>query len=234
MAVPAYHHACRKGTAGYHRGRGGKFAIKIQRPNCVQFPAAGADNKSEVKAMDEWKRHNQGTGPRGKGIFFRWALPAAVLAAAFLIAASPAKAVEGETKASMDLDRVADDTKFENALQFYNLRDEHRALQEFHEYLEIYLNGAHRNEAYRHIARIHFDRFEYDKSVRAYSAIYEDSTGTEEGVEAYYRAAICYQKMGDGFRAHRIYQSIIEQYPYSNFAYLSKIQMDLMKIIAGK
>jgi TolA-binding protein len=184
--------------------------------------------------MDEWKRHNQGARRPFERRAAKWALPAAVLAAAFLIAASPAKAAGEEMKVSMDLNRVADDTKFENALQFYNLRDEHRALQEFHEYLEIFLNGAHRNEAYRYIARIHFDRFEYDKSVRAYSAIYEDSTGTEEGVEAYYRAAICYQKMGDGLQAHRIYQSIIEQYPYSNFAYLSKIQMDLMKIIAEK
>jgi TolA-binding protein len=129
------------------------------------------------------------------------------------------------------LGAVADDIKFENALQFYSMGDYRKALQMFNEYLEIYLTGAHRGEALRHVALIHFDRFEYEKSVRAYTAIHEESNNTEEGIEAYYKTGICYQKMGYDTRAQGVFQSIIEQYPYSTYAYLSRIQIDLLKII---
>ncbi len=129
------------------------------------------------------------------------------------------------------LGAVADDIKFENAIQFYAMGDYHKALQMFNEYLEVYQGGVHRSEAHRHIAIIHFDRFEYEKSIRAYTAIHEEADNTEEGIEAYYKTGICYQKMGYDTRAHGVFQSIIEQYPYSTYAYLSKIQIDLLKII---
>jgi TolA-binding protein len=154
-----------------------------------------------------------------------------VLAAAMaILMASAALSAEGDAQ-EKDLKQVADDTKFENAMQFYGMRDYERALREFSEYLEIYIRGAHRNEVYRHVAKIHFDRFEYEKSIRAYDAIYEDASASEEGMEAYYKSGICYQKMGNDGKAQAIFQSIVEQYPYSNYAYLAKIQLDLLKIV---
>ncbi len=157
-----------------------------------------------------------------------------LFASAVVLLCGPLPLGAQEKKAPLDLKRVADDTKFEQAMQFYTMRDTRRAMQEFNEYLEVYINGVHRNEAYRNIARIYFDRFEYEKSIRAYTSIYEDSANTEEGIEAYYKSAICYQKMGDDLKAQDIYQSIITLHPYSNFAYLSKIQMDLIKIVSNK
>ena len=105
------------------------------------------------------------------------------------------------------------------------------ALQMFNEYLEVYLTGAHRAEALRHVAAIHFNSFEYEKSIRAYMAIHEEAGTAEEGIEAYYKTGICYQKMGYEVKAQGVFQSIIEQYPYSSYAYLSRIQIDLLKII---
>jgi outer membrane protein assembly factor BamD (BamD/ComL family) len=37
--------------------------------------------------------------------------------------------------------------------------------------------------------------------------------------------------MGYEVKAQGVFQSIIEQYPYSSYAYLSRIQIDLLKII---
>ena len=129
------------------------------------------------------------------------------------------------------LGEIADDIKFENALQFHAKGDNRKALQMFNEYLEVYLAGAHRAEALRHVAAIYFNRFEYEKSIRAYTAIHEEAGTTEEGIEAYYKTGICYQKMGYDTKAQGVFQSIIEQYPYSTYAYLSRIQIDLLKII---
>lgn len=138
----------------------------------------------------------------------------------------PAKESSGKS-----LGAVADDIKFENAMQFYSMGDYRKALQMFNEYLEVYLTGAHRGEALRHVAAIYFDRFEYEKSIRAYTAIHEEASNTEEGIEAYYKTGICYSKMGYDNRAQGVFQSIIELYPYSTYAYLSRIQIDLLKII---
>ncbi|MBP7602941.1 MAG: tetratricopeptide repeat protein [Spirochaetes bacterium] len=129
------------------------------------------------------------------------------------------------------LGAIADDIKFENALQFYAMGDYRKALQMFNEYLEVYLTGAHRAEALRHVAAIHFNSFEYEKSIRAYMAIHEEAGTAEEGIEAYYKTGICYQKMGYEVKAQGVFQSIIEQYPYSSYAYLSRIQIHLLKII---
>ncbi len=131
----------------------------------------------------------------------------------------------------VSLRMLADTIKYENAIQFFQMREYGKALREFNEYLEIYINGTHRNDAYRHIARIYFDRFEYEQSIRAYTVIYEESSNTEEGVDAYYRTGICYQKMGDDARAREVYRAIIDQYPYSDYASQARIQMNLMKII---
>ncbi|RPI93879.1 MAG: hypothetical protein EHM32_07490 [Spirochaetales bacterium] len=172
---------------------------------------------------------------RGSGIMKKSAM--CLVCGAFLaLAGMQLNAQEAPKEAANEasgksLGAVADDIKFENALQFYSMGDYRKALQMFNEYLEIYLTGAHRGEALRHVALIHFDRFEYEKSVRAYTAIHEESNNTEEGIEAYYKTGICYQKMGYDTRAQGVFQSIIEQYPYSTYAYLSRIQIDLLKII---
>ncbi len=135
---------------------------------------------------------------------------------------------KGENSALL---KVSDNIKFENAMQFYRLRNYDRALLEFKEYLEVFIYGEHRNEAYRCIAGIYFDMFEYEKSIMAYNSLYEESINTEEGIEAFYKTGICYQKMGKDDKAKQVFDSIIRQYPYSGYAHLSKIQMDLLAII---
>jgi TolA-binding protein len=132
----------------------------------------------------------------------------------------------------IDIRRFADDTKFQNAMQFFLLKDYDRAMGEFKEYLEIYLRGAHRVEAWRGIAKIYFDRYEYERSARAYNAIYEESTSSEEGIDAFYRTGLCYQKMGDDAKAQSIFAEIVQKYPYANCRQLAQVQLDVIKIIS--
>ena len=51
-------------------------------------------------------------------------------------------------------------------------------------------------------------------------AIHEEAGTAEEGIEAYYKTGICYQKMGYEVKAQG-FPVVIEQYPYSSYAYLS-------------
>ncbi len=132
----------------------------------------------------------------------------------------------------LDLDKIADDRKFQNGVQFLSLENEERALNEFKEYLEIYINGTHRHEAYLQIAGIYFKSFEYQKAVRVYTSLYEEFSNSEFGVEAYYMTGICYRKMGFDLMAADIFKKIQENHPGSAFAYKSRVQMDILKILS--
>ena len=108
----------------------------------------------------------------------------------FLITASP---VFSQEKAeTIDLKRLADNTKFENAMQFFNLKRYDIALQGFNEYLEIYPNGIHRIEAYKKIAGIHFERFNYVKAIKIYRSLHEEFSNSSDGIEAFYNVGICF------------------------------------------
>jgi len=165
----------------------------------------------------------------------RFLLAMVILLNASEIIGQEAGAPEGGEKPAKeqgtDIRRFADDAKFQNAMQFFLLKDHDRALGEFKEYLEVYLRGAHRAEAWRGIAKIYFERYEYERSARAYNAIYEESTNSEDGIDAYFRTGLCYQKMGEDAKAQSIFSEIVQKYPYANCRQLAQVQLDVIKII---
>lgn len=135
-----------------------------------------------------------------------------------------------ENPKPQDLRTFSDNTQFENANQFYKLKKFGKAIELLKEYIEIYPNGLHRNEAFKIIGSIYFDEYDYPNAIKSYRSLYEEHDNTEEGIEAFFMTAICYQKMGFTDRAKYIFYRIIEEYPGSNFAYKSKIKLDLISI----
>ncbi|MFH0974486.1 MAG: tetratricopeptide repeat protein [Spirochaetota bacterium] len=144
-------------------------------------------------------------------------------------AQAPAEPKAKEEK--IDLGRFTDHTQFANANEFYKLKKYDTALMLFTEYLEIYINGAHRKEAYKNVALIYFEQFNYIKSIKSFNSLYEEYSNSEEGIEAYFMSGICYQKMGFLDNAKQIFLSLIEEHPDSNFAYQAKIKLDLIEIL---
>ncbi len=137
-----------------------------------------------------------------------------------------------ETNGLANLKKVADDMKFQNGMEFYKLERFNRALDEFNEYLEIYFDGIHRNEALKKIAEIHIRYFNYQKAIDAYRTLYQEFSGTDEGIDAYFQIGICYNKMGFSTKAEGIFKYIIEAHPGTAAAQNSQIQLDLLKISA--
>ena len=107
-----------------------------------------------------------------------------------------------------------------------------KALETFHEYLEIYQRGVHRHEAHRQIAAIYFSRLEYLKALRHYRELYEEFSTTESGVEGYFNTAVCYDKMGYDRKAIEVYRDIIENHPDSIYARQAQLQLDLLNILS--
>ncbi|MBN2041046.1 MAG: tetratricopeptide repeat protein [Spirochaetes bacterium] len=133
--------------------------------------------------------------------------------------------------ADRDLRIFSDNTRFENANQFYKLGKFTKALGLLNEYLEIYPNGLHRKEAFKIIASIYFNEYNYFKAIKFYNSLYEEHNNTEEGIEAFFMTGICYQKMGFADSAKKIFNTIIEEHPGSGYAYQSKIKLDLISIL---
>ncbi len=129
-----------------------------------------------------------------------------------------------------NLKKVADDMKFQNGMEFYKLEKYDRALNEFNEYIEIYFDGIHRNEALKKIAEIHIRMFEYTRAIEAYRTLYQEFSSTEEGIDAYFQIGICYKKMGFDSKAEAIFKYIVDEHPGTSAAYNSEIQLDLLKI----
>ena len=138
---------------------------------------------------------------------------------------------EEQAKSNINLGATADNAQYENAAGFYRLKEYSKALELFTEYLETNLNGLHRKEAYKNIAAIYFDRFDYIKSVKVYKSLYEEFSNSEEGIEGLFMAGICYQKMGFMDKAKETFKLLIEQHPSSNFAYQSRVKLDLIEIL---
>jgi len=129
-----------------------------------------------------------------------------------------------------DLARIADDLKYDNARHFYEMRLYDKAMAEMNEYLEIHINGLHRKEAYMTIADIHYRRFDYRRAARTYTGLYEEFSGTDEGIQAYLNAGICHDKMGNGRKARDIFNSIIEDHPDSRQATMARTQLEIMEL----
>ncbi|HNX25476.1 MAG TPA: hypothetical protein PKG60_15620, partial [Spirochaetota bacterium] len=98
-----------------------------------------------------------------------------------------------ENSGLANLKKVADDMKFQNGMEFYKLEKFDRALNEFNEYIEIYFDGIHRNEALKKIAEIHIRFFDYQKAIEAYRTLYQEYSSTDEGIDAYFQIGICYK-----------------------------------------
>jgi TolA-binding protein len=131
------------------------------------------------------------------------------------------------------LEQAADDSKYQSGAMFLSLNRYDKALQEFSEYLEIYYNGNHRHEAYKKIAEIYLQSFDYQKAADQYKSLYEEFSSSEDGLEGYFRAGICFQKMGYDDKAKDIFTEIQTNYPESAFARQSQAQLDLMKILSS-
>jgi len=139
----------------------------------------------------------------------------------------------GETR-ELNLEKISDDLKFKNGLQFIHLKKPDKAVNELNEYLEIYNNGIHRNEAYRLIAEIYLEQFEYQRAIHNYRLLYEEFSNTDDGVYAFYQIGLCYKKMGYDEKAADVFQSILSDHPDSVYAAQAKIQIDLLTILSDK
>ena len=138
---------------------------------------------------------------------------------------------ENKGKERVNYDKISDDIKFKNASRFFKLMRYHKALEELNEYLEIYVDGNHRPEAYKFLAKIYFNQFDYQRAIKLYRALYEEYSNTEEGVGALYSAGICYAKMGYNKKAIKVFRDIINEHSDSNYAVNSQVQIDLLKIL---
>lgn len=144
--------------------------------------------------------------------------------------------VEGQKEKKEEIpvsaENLADEAKFRNAMDFIRLARPQKALQELQEYLEIYSRGAHRDEAYRQIALIYCENFDYLKAVSAYRNLYQEYGGSESGIGAYFNMGMCYRKMGYREKARRVFEDIVRDYPASSYARQAETQIELVKIIA--
>ncbi len=129
------------------------------------------------------------------------------------------------------LDALADDVKFQNGLGFIKLKMYDKALETFNEYLEIYYNGNHRNEAYKYIAEIYFNRLEYNRAIEYYRSLYEEFSTTEPGIEAFFNTGICYMKMGYDKKASEVFNEIIENHRESAYRQQAELQLDMLNIL---
>ena len=135
---------------------------------------------------------------------------------------------------ALNPEKIADDLKFNNAVEFVRLERYNEALRELGEYIEIYYDGNHRYEAYNEIARIYFRRFDYLKALSVYRSLYEEFSSDDEGIEACYMTGICYLKMGYDKQAREVFEEIIREHPGSDAAGRSQLQIDLSVILEEK
>jgi TolA-binding protein len=137
-------------------------------------------------------------------------------------------------KEGLNLDRITDDLKYRNGRRFVELEKYDKALEELNEYLEIFIYGAHRDEAYSSIAKIHFMKLDYQKAAVIYRKLFEEFSNRDSGVEGYYNMGVCYQKMGYDSRAAEVFNDIVTSYPESTVSGKARIQVDLLKILSSK
>lgn len=153
-----------------------------------------------------------------------------IISVIFFISTGYTYTAAEEVSESVNLKKAADDMKFANAISFYKLEKYDRALNEFYEYIEIYYDGIHRNEAFRKIAEIHIRNFNYQKAIEAYNSIYQEFSGTDEGLDAYFQTGVCYKKMGFDTKAESIFKYIMANHPGTTAAYNSEIQLELLRM----
>lgn len=156
---------------------------------------------------------------------------AAILALPAAVMAQDAKKDKKQAAEQLDLDRIADDLKFQNGMQLYTLKQYGKAVEVLNEYLEIFNDGTHRHEAYKLIGDVYFGKYDYQRAIRVYRKLYEEYSTTEDGIAAYYQIGICYTKMGFENKAQEVFQEILEDYPESAFSGQARTQLDLLNLM---
>jgi TolA-binding protein len=153
-----------------------------------------------------------------------------ILVCMFLI---PAIAMGQEPKKTgeLNLDKIADDLKFANGVQLIQLKQYDKAIEVLNEYLEIFNDGIHRHEAFKHIGDIYFNKYDYQKAIRTYRQLYEEFSTADDGVTAYFKIGICYTKMGYDNKAEEVFQQIIEEYPDSEIKGQAEVQISLLNLL---
>lgn len=131
-----------------------------------------------------------------------------------------------------NLARIADDTRFANAYYFVEMEMPEKAAVLLSEYVEVYQNGIHRKEALLALGDIYYDKFDYQKARDFYMMLFEEYSNTEEGVEAYYRAALCYVKMGMSKKADAIFADILSNFSGYAAAEKARLQRDIESILS--
>ena len=134
-----------------------------------------------------------------------------IISAALLIFLIPVSLFSQNGTGELSSIQIADNMKYQNGIEFMKINDYSRALNEFNEYLEIFIHGIHRSSVYRKIAEIHISRFDYQKAIKAYNGIYQEFSYSDEGINAYFEAGICYKKMGYDNKAGEIFHFIISE-----------------------
>ncbi len=138
--------------------------------------------------------------------------------------------VAQENSEESGLRKASDRMRFDNALQFYNLKKYEEALKHFNEYLEVYYNGNYRSDAYRYIAEIYLQKFRYLDAIDIYDRMFREFSNDESGVNACYSKGICYLKMGYENQARDVFNYIMSSHPGTKAAVNSEIQIELLKL----
>jgi len=128
------------------------------------------------------------------------------------------------------MQQEADDKKFQQGLFFVSINEHQKALNEFYEYLDIYVDGLHRAKAYRFIAAIYFDNSQYTKAINVYKRLFEEFPLTDDGMYSLLQIGICYNKMGFEDDAIKAFTQLIKEYPDTNYAKDASTMLELLKI----
>ena len=72
---------------------------------------------------------------------------------------------------------------------------------------------------------------EYLKAVDKYSALYEEFSNTESGIEAYFNIGICHIKMGNEKKAAEIFNDIVENHADSAYRQQAELQLSMIDIL---
>ena len=148
-----------------------------------------------------------------------------ILLIILLLVTLPVAAQEKRT-----MQQEADDKKFQQGLFFVSINEHQKALNEFYEYLDIYVDGLHRAKAYRFIAAIYFDNSLYTKAINVYKRLFEEFPLKDDGMYSLFQIGICYNKMGYEDDAIKAFTQLINEYPDSNYAKDASTMLELLKI----
>lgn len=143
----------------------------------------------------------------------------------------PALAQDERKPLEHDWDQVTENLTFQRAEAFIELGKKDIALSRLQEYLEIYHDGVYRDRAMGYMAAIYYERYRYMKAASIYSDLYEEFSTTDRGIEGYYRAGLCYRRMGKYGEAQRIFEQIVNEHPGSAQASRARLQMQVLELL---